>query len=238
MEKKKDRSGGPISPAEAVSFAERKLLLSDETLQKDGYTVMPDGTGYVSNTTRMTGVTPEMIDWYIAWRGLAPQNYAAVNPEKHISAVSMQKERFDDEDLTGAEKYWDTTQTVIQNGPMGPCTEYVNFKCPSDVGFDMDALKSGNTAGLVCARVYAEGQPPQAGPDYFVCHRMIKPDGGIEIRSGYWIGWTVRYGKDYKQLPDGFCMPPVFAMEILMKNRQEMADLAGVLPGLYAKNYT
>lgn len=239
MEKRNNISGALILPAEAVPFAERSKLLSDENAgRKDGYTVMPDGTGYVSDTMQMPGVTAEMIEWYIVWRGLAPQNYAAVNPEKYISAVSMQKGRFEDEDLIGAEKYWDTTQTVIQRKAMGTSTEYVNFKCPSDVGFDRNMLAGSHTAGLICARVYAEGQPPQAGPDYFVCHRILEKNDGIEVRSKYWIGWTVRYGKDYKQLPDGFHMPPVFAMETLLKNRQELADIARALPELYAENHT
>lgn len=237
MEKKNHISDALLSPTDALLFADRGRLLEDENSGgKDGYTVMPDGTGYVSNTVQMADVTAEMLDWYIAWRGLEPQNYAAVNPENHISSVSMQKGRFEDEDLIGAEKYWDTTQTVIRRGNMGNCTEYVNFKCPSDVGFDMDALKRGKTAGLICARVYAEGQPPQAGPDYFVCHQIMETNAGIKVRSRYWIGWTVRYGKDYKQLPDGFHMPPVFAMEVMQKNMQELTDLARVLPGLYAEN--
>ena len=238
MEKMKYAFGGPMKLDDTVCFKDRGRLLSDLRFGTAiGYAVMPDGSGYASDITQMPGITKDMLDWYLAWRGQDAQNYAVINPQKHISALSMQKGRFADEDLIGAEKYWDTTQIIMQNGDMGPTTEYVNFKCPSDVGFDMEQLGNGKTAGLVCERVYAQGQPPQAGPDTFVCHQIIETEDGVEIRSKYWMGWTVRYGKDYKQLPDGFYMPPVFAMGTLIKNMQELAALAEVLPGLYAENH-
>lgn len=239
MEKMQYVLNGPMKPEDTVCFKDRNKLLYDKDYGTAiGYAVLPDGSGYVSDITPMPGVTMEMLDWYAAWRGQEAENYAAVNPEKHISAISMQKTHFTDEDLIGAEKYWDTTQTVMQNGETGPTTEFVNFKCPSDVGFDMEQIGDGKfTAGLICERVYAQGQPPQAGPDTFVCHQVIETEEGVEIRSKYWIGWTVRYGRDYKQLPDGFFMPPVFAQGALMKNMQELAALADVLPGLYAENH-
>lgn len=238
MEKIKDAFAGPMRLEDTVCFKDRNQLVADMDLGKNtGYAVLPDGTGYVSDITYMQGVTADMIDWYIAWRGQQAENYASVNPEKHISALSMQGDKFTDEDLTGPEKYWDTTQIVVQKGEMGPVTEFVNFKCPADVGFDMGKAENKKLCGLICERVYAQGQPPQAGPDTFVCHQIIQEENGVEIRSKYWIGWTVRYGKDYKQLPDGFYMPPVLALGTLIKNKQEMAALAKVLPELYAGNY-
>ncbi len=238
MEKMMFAYGGPMSPMEAVPFADRAKLLTDDNLgNKIGYTVMFDGTGYVSDITKMPGVTVEMLNWYIAWRGINPDNYKAIMPEKHISAMSMQGNRFEDEDYVGAEKYWDTTQTVMTLGDMGPVTEFMNFKCPYDVGFKAEAIEESKTSEMICARGYAQGQPPAAGPDYFVCHQVIETEDGVEVRSKYWIGWTVRYGKDYKQLPDGFRMPPVFAMGVLIKNMQELDALANVLPKLYAENH-
>ena len=120
------------------------------------------------------GVTADMLDWYMAWRGLDPLRFVIANPENNMSAMSMQTSKFADEDLIGAEKYWDTTQMVIKMSDMGPAKEAVNFKCPSDVGFDMEVLKSSNTASLICARGYAHGQPPAAGPDYLICHQVIE----------------------------------------------------------------
>ena len=223
-----------MSPMDAVPFAERSKILTDENAgTRMGYTVMFDGTGYVSDVTFMPGVTAEMLDWYMGWRGQDPLRYVIVNPEEHIGAVSMQTHKFNDEDLIGPEKYWDTTQTVTRLGEMGPTTEYVNFKCPSDVGFDMEAIASGNTAALICARGYAQGLPPNAAPDSFTCHQVIEAEGGVEVRTKCWIGWTVRYGKDYKQLPDGFHMPPVFAMGTYLTVAKEWANLAAILPSLY-----
>lgn len=225
--------GGPMPPEQAVPFADRAKLLTDETLgTATGYTVMFDGTGYVSDVTFMPGVSIGMLDWYMGWRGMDPLRYVIVNPEEHISAVTMQSHKFSDEDLIGPEKYWDTTQTVTRMGEMGPATEFVNFKCPADVGFDMEEAAAGGSS-LICARGYAQGLPPTAGPDYFIMHRIVPADGGVEVRTKCWIGWTVRYGKDYKQLPDDFRMPPVFAMGMYLQIAKEWANLAEILPTLY-----
>lgn len=230
--------GEPMTPMDAVPFTDRARILTDEGIgTRIGYTVMPDGTGYMSDVTFMPGVTADMLDWYMAWRGLDPLRFVIANPENNVSAMSMQTSKFADEDLIGAEKYWDTTQMVIKMSDMGPAKEAVNFKCPSDVGFDMEVLKSSNTASLICARGYAHGQPPAAGPDYLICHQVIEKEDGVEVRTKCWIGWTVRYGKDYKQLPDGFFMPPVFAMGVFLQNVKEWANLATILPQLYAEEH-
>lgn len=229
---------GPMSPMDAVPFAERAKILSDSTVgTKLGYTVMSDGTGYVSDITFMPNVTAEMLDWYMAWRGFDSLRFVIANPENNVSAMTMQTYKFDDEDFIGPEKYWDTTQMVVKMSEMGPAKEALNFKCPSDVGFDMEQLEKSNTSSLICARGYAHGQPPAAGPDYLICHQVIEKDGGVEVRTKCWIGWTVRYGKDYKQLPDGFFMPPVFAMGVFLQNIKEWTNLAAILPQLYAEEH-
>lgn len=229
--------GGPMSPMEAVPFKDREKLLSDDGLgNRIGYTVMMDGTGYISDTTIMPGVTTDMIDWYMAWRGLDPLRYIILNPEQNMMAMSMQSHKFDDEDLVGPEKYWDTTQTVMRMGEQGPEKEFLNFKCPYDVGFSKEAIETSKTERVICIRGYAEGLPPTAGPDYLMVHQILPIDGGVEVRTKCWLGWTTRYGKDYKQLPDDFRMPPVFAMGAFLKTAAEMANLAAILPDLYKEN--
>ncbi len=63
---------GPPMPADkALPFTERNSILDDDGKTADtGYIVMPDGTSYITLVTEIPGATPEMIDWWFAWRGL------------------------------------------------------------------------------------------------------------------------------------------------------------------------
>lgn len=231
--------GNPMNPMNAVPFVERNSILDDAN-DEIGYCVLPDGTGYICDKVMIPDGTPEMVDWFIAWRGLDPLRFVIENPESHLSAMSMQTSIVTDPDRTIQEKYWDTTQVIMrvgQMGPMGPPSiDYLNFKCPSSVGFDMEKIGyDKETKTLICGRNYADGQPPQAAPDYFICHQVKEAKGGIEVITRIWYGWTVRYGQSYKALPDGFFMQPMVPMELMIQNATEWANIAEILPALYAE---
>jgi len=227
--------GPPMNPCDAVPFAERASILEEGFSKNEiGYCVMPDGTGYIADETFIPGGTAEMVDWFFAWRGLDPLRYIIVNPNENLSAMSMQTCYARDEDRTLQEKYWDTTQVIMKAGPMGPSTDYLNFKCPSSVGFDMSKIgPDQKTKTLVCGRNYAKGYPPMAAPDYFVCHQVTEGVGGINVFTRIWYGWSVRYGLDHKALPDGFRMQPHVPMTLMIGNAVEWGNIAAILPLLY-----
>ena len=232
--------GGPMIPVGKLAFVDRAKILEPGFDDEIGYCVLPDGTGYISDKTFIPGGTADMIDWFFAWRGLDPLRYVIVNPELHIASKSMQTCIAMDPDRTIQEKYWDTTQEIKrvgQMGPMGPPSiDYLNFKCPSSVGFDIEKIGGDNeTKTLVCGRNYADGNPPQAAPDYFVCHQVKEVEGGIMVSTRIWYGWTVRYGQSYKALPDGFFMQPMVPMALMIQNATEWANIAAILPQLYAE---
>lgn len=228
--------GPPMPAAKAIAFTERNSILDDDGKDVDtGYIVMPDGTGYITLVTEIAGATPEMIDWWFAWRGLDALRYVILDPYANISALTMQSSYAADEDRTLQEKYWDTTH-VIKHAGFGALADYLNFKCPSDVGFDMSKIgPDQKTKTLVCGRNYAEGQPPAAAPDYFICHQVFETEGGIKVVTRIWYGWTVRYGLSYKALPDGFRMQPMHPQALLQKQAAEWTNIAALLPKLYAE---
>ncbi len=227
---------GPINPGKALPFTQRNRMFEPEFIQEEiGYCVMFDGTGYVSDLTFMPGVTAKMVDWWFAWRSLDQLRYVISNPESNIQAMTMQTDKMKDEDLSYQERYWDSTQIVVRHGEMGPTTDYMNFKCPSDVGFDMEKIGSDACSTLICARGYSKGVPPFAQPDYFVSHLVREVESGVEVRSRYWMGWSVRYGRDYKELQDDLRMPPMMPMGVMLQNMTEWAHLAAILPELYSE---
>ena len=227
--------GPPMNPMNALPFTEKtKLLEADYQNDEIGYCAMFDGTGYVADINFIPGATVEMVDWYFAWRGLEPERYQILDPKNNLAAMTMQTRKTKDPDLTYQEKYWDSTQTIAKKAFFGPPKEtFFNYKCPSDVGFLME--KIGDDRSLICIRAYEKGMPPQAGPDYFITHLVSAKDGGVEIRTKIWDGWTIRYGQDFKALPDGFRMTPVFPQPLLIANAAEWASLAPILPQLYAE---
>lgn len=232
--------GAPMIPAGKLTFTERAQILEPGFEDETGYCVLPDGTGYISDTTFIPGGTAEMVDWYFAWRGLDELRFVIVNPELNLGAKSIQTCITLDPFRTIQEKYWDTTQEIKRiggRGPMGPPQiDYLNFKCPSSVGFDMDKIgPDKETKTLICARNFADGQPPMAAPDYFVCHQVKEAEGGINVTTRIWYGWTVRYGKSYKSLPDDFYMQPFVPQTLMIQNAVEWANLAAILPALYAE---
>lgn len=232
--------GPPLNPATQLAFVDRAKILEPGFDDEIGYTAVLDGTGYISDKTFIPGATAEMVDWYFAWRGLDALRYIILNPEKNLGALSMQSCITRDPDRTIQEKYWDTTQEIKKMGAMGPfgppAIDYLSLKCPSSVGFDMSKIGGDNeTKTLICGRNFADGQPPQAAPDYFICHQVKEKDGGVEVSTRIWYGWTVMYGNNHKSLPDGFIMQPMVAQELMIKNAEEWANIAAILPALYAE---
>ena len=94
---------GPIRPDQAIPFTERNRIF-DEFEGEIGYTIMPDGTGYLSNFLRMPGVTTEMFDWWFAWHCLDNARYTIWNPDDHFMAETQNLARATDKSLSYRER--------------------------------------------------------------------------------------------------------------------------------------
>ena len=227
---------GPLPPGKVLRFQDRNDLFKQGYLDAEvGYSVLPDGTGYVANLTKMPGVTVEMFDWWFAWHGLDDFRYTIWNPSEHRQAKSLQKNRALDPDLSIKEKYWDTTHHVVEDTGLGMEEICINFKYPGDLGFDMSRYGTDACGTIVCAKGNGIGHPPFASPETIMCHFVREIEGGIELRTRFWMGWTVKNGKDFKALPDGFRMPPIAPMSLLLHNIDEFTNLAALLPKIYVE---
>ncbi|MCM8711220.1 phloretin hydrolase [Clostridium sp. SYSU_GA19001] len=227
---------GPVDPKKALKFKDRNDLFKPGYLDVEvGYCVMEDGTGFVANLTKMPGVTVEMFDWWFAWHGLDNLRYTIWDPEDHYKAETMQREKAKDPDLSYKERYWDTTHHVVENIGMGPEGLFINFKNPANLGFDASKIGTEACGTIVCAKGNGEGQPPFASPPTIMTHFIREIEGGVELRTRFWMGWTVVNGKDVKALPDGIRMPAFGPMALCLHNIKEFTNLAAILPKIYAE---
>ncbi|MCD7864459.1 MAG: phloretin hydrolase [Clostridiales bacterium] len=227
---------GPLTPDKVLPFQERNLLFEPGYLEGEiGWAILPDGTGYLANLTKMPGVTAEMLNWFFAWHGLDNLRYKIWNPEDHYEAVTQNRVRALDPDLTYSERLWDTTHEILEDTGMGPDRIVINFKYPGDLGFRADLIGTEACSTIICGKGYGKGQPPFAVPPTFMTHFARDIEGGIELRSRFWMGWTYEKGQDVKVLPDGMRYPDMAAMSLALHCAKEYHNLAAILPQLYAE---
>lgn len=227
---------GPVNPVMALSIHDRNLLFESGYLEcETGYAIMPDGTGFVANLTPMPGVTAAMFDWWFAWHALDNLRYTIWDNEDHYVAESMQKMRTQSSALSHREKYWDTTHYVLEDLGFGPEPLYINFKHPRDLGFAAEKIGTPACATIVCAKGFGKGQPPFASPPAIMCHFMRETEDGVELRSRFWMGWTINNGRPVKELPDGMRFPLLPIMSLCLHNIKEYTNLATLLPKIYAE---
>jgi hypothetical protein len=225
---------GPIDPRKALPIQERNRLFDPGYFEEEiGYCVMPDGTGYISNLVKMPGVTGEMFDWWFAWHGLDNLRYTIWDNEDHYSAESMQKEKGRDPLLTNKEKYWDTTHVVCEQTEMGPQTIYINFKNPENLGFDVSKIGTKACSTIVCSSGTGEPHSPFGAAVSVMCHFIREIDGGVELRTRFWMGCYFNNGKLIKGLPDNVRFPEMVLKGLNLHNIKEFTNLAALLPRIY-----
>jgi len=227
---------GPIAPSKALKIHDRNDLFKPGYLDSElGYCTMEDGTGFLANITQMPGVTTEMFDWWFAWHGLDNFRYTIWNPGDHHKAETMQSEHTLDKDLSYKERYWNTTHYVLEDIGFGPEGIYINFKYPGDLGYDTSKIGTEACSTIVCANGFGDKQPPNGSAPAVMTHFVREVTGGIELRSRFWMGWTIRNGKPVKILPDGIRMPDFGPKLLLLHNIKEFNHLAHILPQVFAE---
>ncbi len=189
-----------------------------------GFCQLPDGGATLANLTEMPGVTPEMFDFWFAWHGLEDIRYKVWDREDHYFARTRNRDKALDKSLSMKERYWDTIHDVDENCGLGKEHIQINFRNPADIGFDPEKLKDFKGT-IVCA-----------GNEYapvIMCHFLRPVEGGCELRTRFWFGYSIIGGKPVKVLPDGVQFPLIPVQALLAHNIKEFANLAAILPSIY-----
>ncbi len=222
----------PLPLEQVLRVEDRNRLFEPGYLPGEtGWAVLPDGTGYISNLVPMPGVTAEMFDWWFAWHGLGELRYTIWDPEEHYSALSCQQVQGRHPALSLKEKYWDTTHLIVEDLGGGPDELFANFRRPGDMGFDETLIGTPACATIVTSNVGI--RDPRHPSAELMCHFVRETADGIELRSRFWLGWSIINGKPVKMLPDGEVTPDFKARGLLAHNMKEFQNLAELLPLIY-----
>lgn len=225
---------GPIDPKLALPIERRNDLLNPGYLDCEvGWCVMENGTGYLANLTPMPGVTPEMFNWWFAWHGLEDMRYRIWDPEDHFYARQQNPDRIKDPGVPMREKNWGTVHFVLEDIGPGPDELVLNFQYPHVLGYDEDKVGTPACAAMQCAN--GHGPVPGQGVAAIMTHMVREIEGGVELRSRFWIGYGLVNGQVVKLLPDGVQVPKEAPMGLFAHNLKEFGHLAAILPSLYAE---
>jgi len=226
-------NAGPVDPSLATPIQARNDLLKPGYLEVEtGYTVMPDGSGWAATLVRRPGVTPEMLDWWFNWHPLEGLRYALWCPVAHVDiGVKDPARHLDSSGVPLRERNYGSTHYPVEGFNIrGAQRLAIRFHSPGDFGLDMALFREPNISRAYCADVTLSLLNT---PFCVFMHAVREVEGGVEYRSRYWIGYTMRKGKPVKVR-----RPMPFRMIDLARNNclhslTEYNNLASFLPELY-----
>lgn len=229
-EKRKIIKEGPCDPSKALSIYDRNKIFEKGYLDVEvGYCQMDDGTGFVANKTFFPNCTGKMFAWWFAWHSLEDLRYKIWDPEDHIYARNMNRDRILDPNISILEKNWETSHDILEDIGFGDEKLTIHFKNPKYMGLDVEkifieycsAIQTGN----------AEGD----GLNATMLHMVRDVDGGVELRSRFWIGYHIHEGEIKRLIPEGEKIPLIASESLFKHNCVEFANLSNILPRVYAE---
>jgi phloretin hydrolase len=226
-------NAGPVDTSLATTVHDRNELMKPGYLDVEtGYTVMPDGSGFAATLVKMPGVTLEMLDWWFNWHPLEGLRYAMWCPVAHTDISAKNPARhLDSSGVPLKERNYGTTHYPVEGFNQASSQKVaIEFFSPQDYGLDMDMFKEPNISRAYCANVILNLMHIRFNTFF---HAVREVDGGVEYRSRYWVGYTMKANGPVRSK-----IPPVFKMIDLARNNclhslTEYNNLASFLPQLY-----
>lgn len=224
--------GGPLADDKMLKITERAKLFEPGYLDAEvGYGVMADGTGYVANMTFMPGVTTEMLEWWFAWHSIEDARYKIWNPEGHYYARTQDMQKAMSHNLPMRERTWGTSRDVKADMGNGPEDLVIEFKMPSEMGYDEDQIGTDVCSTLMCANIHG----PEAGKGMPMVMTLMarEVEGGLEVRTRIWMGYQLLWGMTMKQIAKGDSVSPEAVKGLFYQNVKKYHHLATILPFVY-----
>ncbi len=231
----------PCDPAKAIYPEQMNDLLNPGYLDVEiGWCNLPNGAGFIASQNQYMGVTAEMIDWWFVWHTLEDLRYRIWYPPNHcgIMISPETRKRFLDPNVPLKEKNWGQTHHVTEDCECGPENIDITFLSPQAFGFDPERFKQpyvSTFAGGFGWAVAVDKKDESITAPAMMCHIFRDIPGGIEHRTRFWMGYRLSNGKPELTLPPGIAVPQAAVQGLARHNVKEFANLAVVLPQVYAE---
>lgn len=229
---------GPMDPALALDRTELDRMLDPAAeAAETGWCVLEDGVSYVAVRTPMPDVTGEMVDWWFDWHPRHPIRYRIWHPTAHFS------NSFDPPPAPRAKPHWGAVHHPVEDVGLGVVHARIAFCAPSELGFATDALDDENVATVVCGYAGDDRRRMRHSP---MVHAFLREGNGVVLRSRFWLGAALR-----PYLPEPLAaiggralnngpvrravLPKRLPRALATHCAEEYANLAALLPGLYAR---
>jgi phloretin hydrolase len=226
-------NAGPVDPSAATPIADRNDLMKPGYLDVEtGYTVMGDGSGFAATLVKMPGVTPEMLDWWFNWHPLEGLRYALWCPVAHTDiSVKNPAQHLDSSGVALETRNYASTHYPVEGFNLaGSQKLHIHFFSPEDFGLDTSMFTGPGISRAYCATVAADMLKT---PINVFFHAVREVDGGVEYRSRYWLGHTMK-----NDVPTRVKRPMPYRAKDMARNNClhsliEYNNLASFLPQLY-----
>lgn len=219
-----------IDPGDALRAGEVDRLLDPEPVeQENGWCRLPDGVAYAAVRTELPGVTREMVEWWFDWHQRESIRYRAWFPGAHES-ISWKPPAH-----AGAKPFWGAVHFPVEDIGLGMDKLWIAFKRPSEIGFSTDALDDPSVATIVGGFV---GDRRRRAQHTLMCHVFLQGETGLIQRSRFWIGGAIKPAIGNNRVIRRLTVPKDAPRVMAQHCAAEYANLASLLPELYARYHS
>lgn len=230
-------------PAEQVLKPENvQALFAGETeRQQLGWSILPDGAGYVAARVEMPGVTPKMIAWWFAWYPLESLRYMLWYPGRHFSAsLSVaDRQRLLDPSVPLSQKLAGVTHIIQEDSreredlTAVPPPFSISFRFPDEMGIRPEwiGFPEHGCAVLASPPLNEDGSLPDRSR--IMLHYARAEGNGVVFCSRFWMGGYVLRGGQAEYTGVGTPTPADAPSRLLLHCVREYTNLASFLPELY-----
>ena len=229
---------GPMDPSKALPFDRINDLLDPEYQEVEtGYCVLENGNGYVCVKSELPGVTVDMLKWWYAFYPLEGIRYKALCPDKHgsVAVSDIDRAKILDPDVPIDEKITNVDHFVIEDLGGGYYDTIYTFYKPEDMGFDAEKLAASDVKAIFGGVSISEPRDGWGKAPAVFMHVCRETGDGIELRTRMYLGCRVVAGAIRSVLPPGLILPVEAPMGLAFHTAEENANLAAILPDLYAE---
>lgn len=232
-------NSGQISPNDALRLENINDMLNPGYLPEEtGWCILENGAGYISVLHDMPGVTAEMFAWWFGWHPLEDNRYKIWHPKAHYWArvSDADKAIICDPNTSLMDRVYGKVHAVSEDlAGIGEEPPYFNlhFRNPEEFGFVSEKLCAPNVACIICA--FPDMGKDKCARDFpsTMIHFVRNTEDGIEVRTRFWLGYTIVDKKPICMIPQGMQMPIVAVYKLACHCVEEYSYLKSFLPMLY-----